>query len=130
MEEAMQELLEMDNKTTYEKAIEEIDRFRVKHPNETEFANVSKKNLLKFLETPELVALRIYFATNENNENTLVFVGVDETGENILKLKPAEFTAKSTELPEDGGSQEDIDDDNFFNELQLCPPAPKPINNL
>ncbi len=129
MEEAMKELLSMDNKTTYPKAKAAIDRYRVQNPGQTEFANVSKKNLLKFLENPEMVALRMYFATNEKNENTLVFVGIDASGENILNTKPT-MAAKSSGPAIDGGTEDDVDDDSLMNEFQLYPPPPKPNNNL
>ena len=136
--ESMEELKYKKNKTSLKKAKADIKRFRETYPNQTDFINVSKANLLKFLDNPDVIALRMYFARNEKNENTMVFVGVDKDGENIL-LKPksakdkvaASTTSKTAARTQnDTGESDDSYDDSLLNDFQTCPPPIPPNNNL
>ncbi|MES2645439.1 MAG: hypothetical protein V4717_01090 [Bacteroidota bacterium] len=90
-------------------------------PDLPTFITYNKKAIQKLLKNPECAGLRIYPAINADNFMTLVLVGVDEGGENILESTLLASKAKSssksvTTLTVDEG--------------QMSPPYPAPVNGL
>jgi hypothetical protein len=85
------------------------------------FITYNKKAIQKLLKDPECAGLRIYPAINAENFMTLVLVGVDEAGDNILASTILASKAKSnsktvTTLTVDEG--------------QMSPPYPAPPTGL
>lgn len=58
-------------------------------PDLPHFLTYNKTAIHNLLKTPGCTAIRMYPAINDNGQLTLVIVGVDATGENILKAKNA-----------------------------------------
>jgi hypothetical protein len=90
-------------------------------PDLPTFITYNKKAIQKLLKNPECAGLRIYPAINADNFMTLVLVGVDESGDNMLESTLLASKAKSsaktiTTLTVDEG--------------QMSPPYPAPPNNL
>ncbi|CAN5596765.1 hypothetical protein BH10BAC3_BH10BAC3_32380 [soil metagenome] len=65
-------------------------------PDLPTFITYNKKAIQNLLKKPECAGLRIYPAINADNFLTLVLVGVDEAGENILDNTLLASSAKSS----------------------------------
>jgi hypothetical protein len=104
-------------------------------PSIPECLTFNKTAIQEILDKPGCVALRMYPAIKEENGAktfTLVLVGVDDDGENLI-IKPTEFvkgaaqsatiSAKTASTTGSGGS-------GTYDETQTCPPYPKPDNDF
>jgi hypothetical protein len=83
----------------------------------------NKTAIHNLLKTPSCTAIRIYLAINDNGQLTLVMVGVDATGENMLDDKSTS-SAKASKAISKATSVALLD------EGQASPPYPPPSNGL
>ena len=87
-------------------------------PDLPTFITYNKKAIQNLLKKSDCAGLRIYPAINADNALTLVLVGVDEAGENILASTLLAKTAAK------GATGTTVD------EGQMSPPYPAPINGF
>ena len=132
-EQALKDLEAAENRISYEKAANMVAAFRdfLKWPSVPEFITFPKKTIQEILDKPGSVALRMYPAINEKNAFTMVLVGVDGKGNNIV-VKPENFApvqkmaATQQVLARDASSK----DSGSYDEGQTCPPYPPPPNGF
>ena len=89
-------------------------------PDLPTFITYNKKAIQNLLKNSDCAGLRVYPAINADNALTLVLVGVDEAGENILESTLLAKTATS----KSGTSTKTVD------EGQMSPPYPAPVNGF
>ena len=61
-------------------------RHRMKYPNATKGVAYGSELIQQLLDNPGCVGVRMYFAQESDGSQTLVVVGVDETGNDLLSL--------------------------------------------
>jgi hypothetical protein len=83
----------------------------------------NKAAIYQLMKAPGCVGIRFYPAINNKQQLTLVIVGVDEMGENILPLKTNnnQLLAKGLEMEGSSG---------LLDEGQASPPYPRPGGGL
>ncbi|PZR01471.1 MAG: hypothetical protein DI539_28455 [Flavobacterium psychrophilum] len=69
-----------------------VKDFQDANPTETPWAFIGKNILMQILSQPDCAGIRYYYAIDENQEKTLVYVGVNSREEII-----AEYTSVSPE---------------------------------
>lgn len=84
------ELLKKDLKTVGEEIGKELGAkmimdYATANPTDTKNYYVGRQIIDQILAQPGCVGMRFYNAYNEKGEKTLVYVGVDETGKDIIK---------------------------------------------
>ena len=87
-------LQELSTKTSIAKIGEEIGldlgaqmvkSYQEANPTDVKWYMIGREIIGKILAQPNCVAIRFYNALNENGEKTLVYVGVDKDGTQILE---------------------------------------------
>lgn len=61
-------------------------RYRMKYPNGTKGVAYGNELIQQLLDNPGCVGVRMYFAQEADGSQTVVLVGVDETGNDLLNL--------------------------------------------
>ena len=87
------------------------------------FLTFKKEAIAGLLEPANCVGLRMYPAINKQQMLTMVLVGVDEQGENILGKGSGLAGAKTNNLATNSTS-------GLLDEGQTCPPYPAPKNSF
>jgi hypothetical protein len=62
-----------------------IKAYHEKNPNDTGSYQVGRQIIDQILAQPGCVGMRFYNALNEDGQNTLVYVGVDASGKDMIK---------------------------------------------
>jgi len=62
-----------------------ITEFNEKYPNETAWFSMGKNILQSILEQPGCAGIRFYNGINEKGQKTLVYVGMDSEGKDLIK---------------------------------------------
>ena|SRR5215472_2658027 len=70
---------------SHEMAADFIRNFDRECPNETKGFTMGKNALLQILSQPGCVAMRFYNGINEHGQKTLVYLGVDAEGKDLVK---------------------------------------------
>lgn len=70
---------------SHEMAIEFIRNFDRECPGETKAFTMGKNILLEILSQPGCAGMRFYNGINEHGQKTLVYVGVDAEGKDLVK---------------------------------------------
>ena len=83
----------------------------------------NKAAIYQLMKTPGCVGIRFYPAINSNQQLTLVIVGVDETGENILPAKTSGNKLLANAVVAQGSTS-------LLDEGQASPPYPRPGGGL
>ena len=84
------ELLQKDLKTvgeaiSHQLGAQMIKDFQVANPNDVKTYYIGRNIIDAILAQPGVVGIRFYNAYNEEGNKTLVYVGVDATGKDIVK---------------------------------------------
>jgi hypothetical protein len=67
----------------YELGAEFVKNYQVANPNDTSFFTIGKNIIEQILSQPGVEGIRFYNAINEDGEKTLVYLGVDSSGNPI-----------------------------------------------
>lgn len=70
---------------SHDMAADFVGSYRNAHPQEIAGWNIGRNILDQILAQPGCVAMRFYNAINEKGQKTLVYVGVDADGKDIVK---------------------------------------------
>lgn len=85
---------------SHEMAANFIESFVKANPQEASHCVVGRNIIDQILAQPGCVGIRFYNALNENGHKTLVYVGLDASGKDILKKTVIDFAGNLT--TEDG----------------------------
>ncbi len=134
-QEAVADLKKRDQKITKSKAVAMVKKFKSQSEKITypDFLSYNGEAITKLLSQEGCIGLRIYPAVNDNNEFTLVMVGIDGENNNILlDSGSAETMSTSVEKSTSAVAAETVeaDGDEILDEGQASPPYPPPTNGL
>jgi hypothetical protein len=79
------DLTTVGEEITHELGVQMVKDFQVANPLEVKSYYVGKNIISQILAQPGCVGIKFYNAYNEEGQKTLVYVGVDEFGKNILE---------------------------------------------
>lgn len=136
LQQALKELEAVDHHIAYQKAAAMVKAFKEyvdtllpkaagaeQRPSLPECITFHKSAIQEILDKPGCVALRMYPAINEEKTFTMVLVGVDGEGENLMvKPTPPDANAKSASVQSLAASPASS---GVYDEGQKCPPYPK-----
>jgi hypothetical protein len=70
---------------SHELGAEFITAYREAHPNENRGYHIGRNIIDQILAQPGCVGMRFYYGLNEAGQKTLVYVGIDADGKDIVK---------------------------------------------
>jgi hypothetical protein len=83
---------------SHELAADFVTSYRAKHANDAVSFHMGRNIIEKILAQPGCMGMRFYNALNEEGQKTLVYVGIDAQGKDLLKIMVVkESGALSTE---------------------------------
>jgi hypothetical protein len=97
-----------------------VKDFQVANPSEVKSYYIGKNIISQILSQPGCVGIKFYNAYNEEGQKTLVYVGVDEFGKNIIEYtivnNEGSFDQKKA-IVADRTKQQTVEDDSLFGDL-------------
>lgn len=142
LQQALKDLEAIDHRIEYEKAATMVKEFRKyvealapkaagtdQRPSLPECITFHKSAIQEILDKPGCVALRMYPAINDKKTFTMVLVGVDGDGENMI-VKPTPLDATSAKTASAPSLTTLSTSSGSYDEGQKCPPYPKPTNGF
>ncbi|HEY4107491.1 hypothetical protein [Puia sp.] len=70
---------------SHETATEFVESYKQKHAGEREGYILGRNIIDQILAQPGCVGMRFYYGLNEEGQKTLVYVGIDANGQDLLK---------------------------------------------
>ena len=80
-----------------------VKDFQDANPKENQFYNMGRNIIEKILSQPDCAGMRFYNAINEIGQNTLVYVGIDSRGNNILEYSVVIGEGKFIQIVQEEG---------------------------
>ncbi len=80
-----------------------VKDFQDRNPEENMFYNMGRNIIEKILSQPGCTGMRFYNAINEEGQNTLVYVGIDSKGNNILEYSVVKGEGQSIQIVKQNG---------------------------
>lgn len=140
-EQALKDLEKINHRIAYEKAAGMVETFRNyvesltpktgsdARPTVPSFLTFHRNTIQEILDKPGCVGLRMYPAINENKSFTMVLVGVDGEGENLV-VKPTAPDATAAKTASAQSVSAVSAPSGSYDEGQQGPPYPKPKNGF
>ena len=97
----------------YEMGTEFITNYRNANPTEVLSYVIGKNILEQLMNQPGCEGVRFYNAINENGQRTLVYVGIDQDGNNIFEHTFVNETGNFTSKPAIVADRSDADEGGF-----------------